>query len=77
MSKSNLIEQIMGGDERLRDAQSAPLSTDEAQSLIDAWDAFLMYLCGNGFDLADLPLEAIEAMARIEKITKEQENEQY
>ena len=73
MSKSNLIEQIMGGDERLRDAQKAPLSTDEAQGLIDAWDAFLMHLCGNGFDLADLSLEAIEAMAKIDKITKEQE----
>lgn len=73
MSKSNLIEQIMGGDERLRDAQKAPLSTDEALCLIDAWDALLMHLCANGFDLADLPLEAIEAMARIDKITKEQE----
>ena len=72
MSKSNLIEQIMGSDDRMRDAQSAPLSTDEAQRFIDAWDAFLMHLCGSGFDLADLPLEAIEAMARIERITKEQ-----
>ena len=70
MSKSDLIEQIIGNDEYLRDAKSAPLSTNEAQDLIDLWDAFLMYFAG--FDLADLPLKALEVMAKIDKILKEQ-----
>lgn len=70
MSKSEMVAMIMEGDERLRDAQIAPLSTNEAQDLVDLWDAFLMYFAG--FDLADLPLKALEVMAKIDKILKEQ-----
>ena len=73
MTKKQIIAQIMEGDEHIRDAQSAPLSNDEAQDLIYHWDSFLMYLCGTGFDLKDLPIEAIKIMAKIEKITKQQE----
>ena len=29
-----------------------------------------MYLCGAGFDLQDLPVEAINVLVKIEKITK-------
>ena len=70
MSKSEMVAMIMEGDERLRDAQIAPLSTNEAQDLIDLWDAFLMCLCGAGFDLQDLPVKAINVLVKIEKITK-------
>ena len=69
MSKSNLIEQIM--DEGcLRDMKRTPLSTAEAQDLVGLWDEFLMHF--GGYDLADLPSKALDAMSKIDKILKEQ-----
>ena len=68
MNKITIIDEIMNGNDNLRNIKNNPISEDELQNIIDLWDLLLMNLNGNGYDLMDLPISALRVVAQIDSI---------